>query len=180
MACIAIGAIVIFMSTRLPYFSSLPSRIFFELILPLLLLSVGVVLCARKRGHENAFRQAYNGENPAFGKGRLAVVGLIVALVVISFLFPMIFMPVTAGPSILFARNKFEAVGVAKHSLPYSTLYRGFNNLSFALRDSTTDISFLWPTGKSSDIHPGDCMLITGRSWFFGTYVENVQAVSCQ
>jgi hypothetical protein len=180
MICIAIGALIVFLSTRLPFFPSQSSQMFFDRILPLILMSLGFVLFARKRGKESAFRQAYNGENIILSGGWRGVAGLLVALVVISFLFPWILMPVVAGPSYLFARDRFEIVGVVTHSLPYSTLYRDFNNLAFDVPAPLSNIGFLWPTDKSRDVKPGACVLITGRSWFLGSYVEAIQAVPCR
>lgn len=176
---IIIGVLVVFLSTRMPFFPSQPSRTFFELILPLIIVLLGLVLFTRKRGKASAFRQAYDGENAILAGGWRGVVGLLVSLVAISFLFPWILMPVLAGPSYLFARSRFEMVGVITDSLPYSRLYRGFSNLAFDVPEQSSNNSFLWPVKKSAGIRQGDCVLITGRSWFFGSYVEDVQRVSC-
>jgi len=177
----AIGIIIIFLflSIQIPFFPRMQVELFFEIFAPIIIFATMLFLLLRKDSRGRPLARAYRGESPSLGKGIKAVCFVVVFFGIFSFGVGFFLQYMLAYPTKIFATDRFSINGAIIDSYKYSFSFRGSNKVESKLLKSDQHITFLWPSNLSRQFKKGDCINLKGRSWVFGSYIENIDLISC-
>lgn len=176
LAVVVIWISAVWMTSKLPFYPSLVSQISFFGALPVLLVICYLVAVSRVKG-ENALRLIFEGG--LFGRGWFGVVRSLVVLLILSCILSVCTMKILAGPSYLWANHKFGYVGIVDSTFDHSRSLAGYSDLDLRVSGVTQDVSFVWPSSIVSEMKPGECLMVSGRAWALGSYVDDVSPVKC-
>lgn len=170
---------LLFLSYTVPCIFSQDSRFFFHIVVPCLIITSMVILMVKSRPGGRPLLLIYEGANPVFGKGWVAVVYMMASLVAFAFAMGYSSQYFLAYPTKFFSRGDEVLVARLTHSYRYSYSFRGYSRLSVLPANGGDVLSFVWPTDAASGFGVGSCLKITSKNWFFGSYIEDVDLTDC-
>jgi len=171
--------VFLFLSIRLPFFASIKVELFFSDFAPFIIFVAMLSLYLRKDSRGRPLMRAYRGGSPSLGKGVKAVCFVVIFLATFSFGVGFFSEYLLAYPTKMFAKKSFSVNGVVIDSYRYSFSFRGSNKIKLKLFQNEQLATFLWPSSQLFAIKNGECLNLKGRTWVFGSYVENLSLINC-
>lgn len=170
---------MLYQSMVAPFIPSPGSSIFFKYIFPLIIFISLLALYTGRNNGVTHFQQAYRGENPSLGKGVRAVATIVFISAFFAWMIGNISVALLAYPTKYLAKDNSLFVGLVTHSYEHTFSFRGSNDIDLILLKRQQKAHFMWRSSKSKMIGIGACINITGKSWVFGTFVEDIALVQC-
>jgi hypothetical protein len=175
---IALWGVFEWISLRQPYIESREVRLFFFYALPTLLFLSAMFLLTRRRVLEGKSRLVdiyEKAECKSVGGGRFAVLRIVAAIVVGSFLLGYADTKSFALPTRWLAKEKVVKEEVVSAVNIYGYHFQGRSRISLV-----GGTYFIWPSKDRVLMHitSGGCIRIKGRRWLLGVYVERIEACS--